>query len=120
MTNNSKPKAIGRRSEEGRGTKNRLSIFSRDMITRETIVRNKYGLHARPSAKVVGVACRFSSDISVEYNRNRVDGKSIMALELLGVTKDCHINIYAQGEDEQKAMEAIIDIIENVINKVED
>jgi len=89
------------------------------MITREITITNKSGMHARPSAQLVQVAFQFKSDISVEYNGSRVNGKSIMGLESLGITHGCRIKIYTEGEDEQEAMEAVIDIIEN-INKGDD
>ena len=47
-------------------------------ITKELIVINKLGIHARPAALFVKTANRFECDIFVEKDGEKVNGKSIM------------------------------------------
>ena len=53
------------------------------MITKELVVINKLGIHARPAAMFVKVANRFESEVFVEKDGEQVNGKSIMGLMML-------------------------------------
>ena len=52
-------------------------------ISRELVVTNKMGIHARPAAMFVKVASKFDADVFVEKDGERVNGKSIMGLMML-------------------------------------
>ncbi|EKU47743.1 phosphocarrier protein HPr [Staphylococcus massiliensis] len=69
------------------------------------------GIHARPATMLVQTASKFDSDIQLEYNEKKVNLKSIMGVMSLGVGKDADITIYADGSDEQEAIEAITEIL---------
>mgnify|MGYP003687908733 CR=1 FL=1 len=53
------------------------------MSQKEITVINPLGLHARPAAKVVECAGRFSSDVWLHYNDKEIDAKSIMSVLML-------------------------------------
>lgn len=53
------------------------------MISRTHIIKNKFGLHTRPSASFVQTAMRYRSEIRVEKDGQVADGKSIMDLMIL-------------------------------------
>jgi phosphocarrier protein HPr len=67
--------------------------------SREVIVINKLGVHARPAAMFVKVANKFESDITVEKDGEEVNGKSIMGLMMLAAGQDARLIIAAQGRD---------------------
>ena len=83
------------------------------MISKTIIISNKLGLHARASAKFVGKASEFSSKIEVKKGSKIVNGKSIMGIMMLAASKGTELDIIANGEDEQAAIEAIVTLIDN-------
>ena len=68
---------------------------------------NKLGLHARAAAKFVATASEFSAEIEVEKDGKRVNGKSIMGVMMLAASKGSSIQLYAEGEDADSAMEKL-------------
>lgn len=74
------------------------------VMTREVVIQNKLGIHARPAAMFVKIANRFQSDILVEKDGERVNGKSIMGLMMLAAGPGCRIRIEANGADAQAAL----------------
>jgi phosphotransferase system HPr (HPr) family protein len=77
-------------------------------VERKTvIVRNKQGLHARPAALFVQVANKFDSRVTVMYNNEKVNGKSIMGILMLGAEQGTEIIIEADGKD---ALEALVEL----------
>jgi len=83
------------------------------MIEKQLTISNKYGLHARASAKLVNLARRYLSKIQLMDERNKADCKSIMALMTLGAAQGSALKLVISGTDEEAAMEAIAALIEN-------
>ena len=73
-------------------------------ITKELVVTNKLGIHARPAAMFVKIANRFDCDIFVEKDGERVNGKSIMGLMMLAAGPGSKLMVYAEGEDAVRAV----------------
>jgi phosphocarrier protein len=86
------------------------------MIEREAVIRNKYGLHARPSAAFVQVASQFKSDIVVLYEDKVANGKSIISIMILAAECGSRIKLKIDGPDEEEAMEALLALIGNKFN----
>ncbi|MGQ9695148.1 MAG: HPr family phosphocarrier protein [Thermodesulfobacteriota bacterium] len=82
------------------------------VISRSYIIKNKFGLHARPSASFVQTASRFRAEIKVERDGQVADGKSIMDLMMLAAAQGTKITIRAQGDDAREALEALGTLIE--------
>ena len=74
---------------------------------------NKLGLHARASAKFVGVASRYQATIMVERKGLEVNGKSIMGVMMLAAGPGSEITIRAEGEDSAEAVQALLDLVAN-------
>jgi phosphocarrier protein len=83
------------------------------MIEQNVQIINQLGLHARAAAKLVSTATRFESKIEIEKEGRRVDAKSIMSVMMLAASCGSQIRVYAQGEDEAVAAEAVIELINN-------
>lgn len=79
---------------------------------REMVVRNENGMHARPAAMFVRVANRFKSDIFVEKDGERVNGKSIMGLLMLSASCGSKLTVEATGKDAETALEELDRLIE--------
>lgn len=73
-------------------------------ITKELVVTNKLGIHARPAAMFVKIANRFDCEIFVEKDGERVNGKSIMGLMMLAAGPGSKLMVYAEGEDAARAV----------------
>jgi len=82
------------------------------MTTRECVIRNRLGLHARAAAKFVHLATKYSSQIRVTRNGRTMDGKSIMGILLLAAGAGVSIVITADGADETQAVEALCHLVE--------
>ena len=76
-------------------------------------ITHEVGLHARPAALFVQRAKQFTSDIRVKFGETVANAKSIMSILTLGVNQGGVITIYAQGEDEDKAIAGLIELVEN-------
>ena len=72
--------------------------------TRELVVTNKLGIHARPAAMFVKTANRFSCDVFVEKDGEKVNGKSIMGLMMLAAGPGSKLSVHAEGEDAARAL----------------
>ncbi len=78
----------------------------------EVEIKNKAGLHARPSALFVQIANQYESEIIIESDGEEVNGKSIMGLMLLAAEKGRTLKLKANGPDEEKILEALKKLIE--------
>tara|TARA_B100001093_G_scaffold411019_1_gene400436 strand:- start:1805 stop:2098 length:294 start_codon:yes stop_codon:yes gene_type:complete len=90
-----------------------VSWIYRKMITRDLQVLNKLGLHARAAAKVVFIANKFASNITLEKDNKQADARSIMKILMLSASKDSVINITIQGNDEIQAMNSLEKLFHN-------
>ena len=82
------------------------------MMTRECVIRNRLGLHARAAAKFVHTATRYTSQIRVGRDGNLMDGKSIMGILLLAAAAGTSVIITADGIDEREAIDALCRLVE--------
>ncbi len=87
------------------------------MITKEIMIKNKLGLHARPAALFVKTASKYISSIKIKKNDTEIDGKSIMGLMMLAAESGSKLIIMIDGEDEGNAMNALIKLIEGNFNE---
>jgi phosphocarrier protein HPr len=76
-------------------------------------ILNEEGMHARPAGAFVKVANEFKSSIEVKANGVVKNGKSIMGLMTMGLSKDSEITIIANGEDAEAALSKLGSLIEN-------
>ena len=81
------------------------------MFSREVIVNNQVGLHARPATFFIQKANEYKSSIWVEKDERRVNAKSLLGVLSLGIIKGTGITILADGTDEEAAVEALAELI---------
>ena len=86
-------------------------------LTKELIIINKSGIHARPAAMFVKIANRFGSDIFVEKDGEKINGKSIMGLMMLAAGPGSKLMLHVKGVD---AAAAIAEIEALVLRKFDE
>jgi len=90
------------------------------MPAHQITIINKLGLHARAAAKFVGVAGKYPCQIRVGRSPDSmVDGKSIMAVMMLAAGKGTDIHLLTEGDDEQAALDGLIELINNKFDEGE-
>ncbi len=80
-------------------------------------ILNRLGMHARASAKFVSLASEFKSQITVTRGGREVNGKSIMGIMMLAAGKGTHIDLCADGVDQEQAVEALSALINNLFGE---
>ena len=93
--------------------------MSEPAITRDVVIRNRLGLHARASAQFVKTAGKFRAEITVEAGAHEVNGKSIMGLLLLAAAQGTTLKLRAVGADASAALDALTVLIEGLFGEAE-
>jgi phosphocarrier protein len=86
-------------------------------ITRELLITNKRGLHARASAKFVQTVERFNAEVWVTRGGETVGGTSIMGLMMLSAGPGTSIVVSATGAEAEAAIAAISELVESKFNE---
>jgi phosphocarrier protein len=86
-------------------------------ISKELLITNKRGLHARASAKFVQTVERFSAEVWVTRGGETVGGTSIMGLMMLSAGPGTSIMVSAIGPEAQAAIDAITSLVESKFNE---
>jgi phosphocarrier protein len=68
-------------------------------VTKELVVQNKMGIHARPAAMIVRITNKFKAEVFVENKDEQVNGKSIMGLMMLAAGRGSRVKFIATGDD---------------------
>ncbi|MCL2601242.1 MAG: HPr family phosphocarrier protein [Treponema sp.] len=93
------------------------------MYAKKTMLINKSGLHARPGSLFTREAKKYSSDITVTKLDEggaavkSCSAKSIALVMAMMLKKDTHIEISAQGDDEQSAVDSLVALIDAGLNE---
>ncbi len=88
-----------------------------DAVSRELLIVNKRGLHARASAKFVQTVERFNAEVWVTRGSETVGGRSIMGLMMLAAAPGTTITVSAIGPDAEAAVKAITELVDSKFNE---
>ena len=77
------------------------------MKTFEYVVKDELGIHARPAGLLVKAAKNFTSKITIKTENKEAEATRLMAVMALGVKKDHHVTVIADGPDEDTAITAM-------------
>jgi phosphocarrier protein len=83
------------------------------MISKEVVIDNQVGLHARPATFFIQKANEFKSSIWVEKEERRVNAKSLLGVLSLGIVKGTAITIIADGADQDEAIDTLSALIDS-------
>ena len=80
------------------------------MQVREIPVTNPHGLHARASARVVHLASRFRSSVSLVVGGRRASDRNIVGVMMLAAAVGSTVRLEVEGPDEDAAVSALVDL----------
>ena len=83
------------------------------MISKEVVINNQVGLHARPATFFIQKANEFKSSIWIEKDERRVNAKSLLGVLSLGIVKGTAVKILADGVDESAAIATLSELIDS-------
>ena len=87
------------------------------MYIRQTTIANATGLHARPASDFIAAANKFESDITIRRlqgeDTEEANAKSIVHLLTLGLSQGEDVEISAEGDDEQLAVDSLVALIDS-------
>ena len=83
------------------------------MVTKDDVINNQVGLHARPATFFIQKANEFKSSIWVEKEDRRVNAKSLLGVLSLGIVKGTSIVLIADGTDEEEAISTLAELIDS-------
>ena len=86
-------------------------------ISKDLLIINKRGLHARASAKFVQAVERFDAQVWVTRGGETVGGNSIMGLMMLSASPGTTILVSAKGPEAQAALDAIAALVADKFNE---
>jgi len=83
------------------------------MYSRNLEVTAEVGLHARPAMYFSQKASSFNSNVYIEHDGRRLNGKSLLGILSLGINKGDIITIIGEGKDEQTAVNRLIELVKS-------
>lgn len=83
------------------------------MVQVSYTIKNEEGLHARPASDFCKTAGRFKSQIKVLKDGEEYEAKSMLMVLCIGAIKGDEIEIWAEGEDEQEAVDALVETLDS-------
>jgi phosphocarrier protein len=83
------------------------------MLEKKIAIKNKLGLHARAAVKFVNLANRFGASVKIVKDGSEIDGKSILGILTLAAIQGSEIMLLVSGKDEDSALKALADLINN-------
>ena len=82
-------------------------------LTKQLIIINKLGLHARAASKLVATASKFDCSVQINRNGQIADAKSIMSVLMLAASKGTTLDFTVNGHDAAEALQQIETLINN-------
>ena len=89
------------------------------MVSKDILIINRLGLHARAAAQLVRMANEYPCEIIIDKAGQVSDAKSVMQVLMLGATVGTAIKVSADGEREEEALKAIVDLFAARFNELE-
>ena len=83
------------------------------MITRDIVITNTSGLHARPATFFIQKANSYKSLIWIGKEDRRVSAKSLLGVLSLGIAKGMTVTLTAEGPDENAAIAGLVELIDS-------
>lgn len=83
------------------------------MVSKDTVVVDKMGLHMRPANNFIAAMTKYKSDITIVFGDKKINGKSIMNIMAACIKYGSHITIVCEGEDEQAMLDEAVKLIES-------
>jgi phosphotransferase system HPr (HPr) family protein len=89
------------------------------MLSQEITIINRLGLHARAAAQLVRMANEYPCDIHLDKDGQVSNAKSVMEVLMLGATAGTSIKVRADGDKEDEALKAIVNLFDARFHELE-
>lgn len=83
------------------------------MISKDFTIKNQMGLHMRPANDFVTAMAAYTSDVTILFNNQSINGKSIMNIVAACIKKGSQIVVECDGPDEKEMMNRVEELIES-------
>ena len=87
------------------------------MVSKEVVINNQVGLHARPATFFIQKANEYKCSIWVEKDDRKVNAKSLLGVLSLGIVKGMTITLIADGPDENEAVDGLAALVDTGFNE---
>ena len=81
------------------------------MVSRELMLMNGGGFHLRPAGEFALAMSKYSSEITIKFGGNTVNGKSVTDMLKAGINNGAGITVECSGSDEKAMLEEASAII---------
>lgn len=81
------------------------------IVRRRVQIVNGYGLHMRPATKFVTLANSFQSEVRVDFQGNKANGKSLLDMTCLAAECGTTLELEALGTDARAALDALAELV---------
>lgn len=82
------------------------------MVAQKIVVAEISGLHLRPAGKISEVSLQFQSKVQIKKGDQIANAKSVLGLLAARVQQGDEIEIICDGADEESALQAVVDAIQ--------
>ena len=83
------------------------------MISRDIVINNASGLHARPATFFIQKANSYSCSIWIEKDDRKVNAKSLLGVLSMGIAKGMSVTLVADGQGEEDAIQGLVALIDS-------
>lgn len=87
------------------------------MISKKVTIKNPTGLHLRPAGLFCKMALKYESKITFHYRDTEGNAKSVLSVLGACIKSGDTIEIVCEGNDEEKALEAMVELVESGIGE---
>ncbi len=89
------------------------------MVSQKVTVTNKEGFHMRPANYFIKEMTPFSSDVTLVFNGQKINGKSIMNIMAACMKCGSEVEICCEGADEEAALKKAVELVESGLGDAE-
>ena len=90
----------------------------KSMISRDIVITNTSGLHARPATFFIQKANSYKASIWIEKDDRKVNAKSLLGVLSLGIAKGMTVTLLADGQDEETAIKGLVELVDSGFSEV--
>ena len=88
------------------------------MVSKVVKITNPTGLHLRPAGQLCNKAIEYKSVITFKYGgQNIANAKSVLSVLGACIKSGDEIELFCEGEDEEKALKEVAELIETGLDQ---
>jgi phosphotransferase system HPr (HPr) family protein len=86
---------------------------SKPTLSRDAVIVNEFGLHARSAAKIAELANRSTAPVWLQKDEHKADASSVVDILTLACGKGTKISIRIENKSDLNILEAITELVKN-------